>query len=633
MKKKITLKERLRATIRQRLERAKPEKSRLWESIGYFVMAFGGFILLALVSYRPESILDGNVIPESNWIGPLGIWIGSRLLGSFGVASYSLPLCLLLWGSLMVLGFARKFRSKYMMAIFLVTCIAATLFEIYPPPGVMGLVPGPVGGSFGRWFGEFLVGTVGIGGGLLFLLGAFLASLALTKNLHISKTAEVTGGLTDHLRDVISSRFESEEEKEPRASKSTTAKREVEKEEREKSSNRREKEEAEPATVELKLSWNGRRSGKLDATMFKKSKEIKSVKNAIDPEELTEKLAEFKIEGKVKNVTVGPVVTTYEFEPAAGTKVAKIMGLEDDLARLLKTSNLRILPTLPGRNTVGFEIPNEERSPVRFGDLVDDIRSREFQLPVALGVDTFGEPKIIDLAETPHLLIAGSTGSGKSVFVNTLLASLLYRHSPKDLRLILIDPKMVELSAFGGIDHLAAPVVTDTKEALPILKAVVEEMENRYQLMGEVGAKNLASFNETVKSRKKIIGFPGRWQPLPYIVVVIDEFADFMLTVGKEAEEVVTRLAQKARAAGIHLVITTQRPSVQVVTGLIKANFPSRIAFRVLAAVDSRTILDQGGAERLLGKGDLLYLSAEGMQRYHGPFLEESELNKIIRAA
>jgi len=348
-------------------------------------------------------------------------------------------------------------------------------------------------------------------------------------------------------------------------------------------------------------------------------------------------LREFKIEGKITNTTEGPVVTTLEYEPGAGTKAARIVSIANDIARMLRAQSVRVIPALPGKNTVGIEIPSEQRSIIRFGDVVKSarFRSEELTLPVALGVDTFGNPVIEDLVQMPHLLLAGTTGSGKSVFINDLIAGLVCKNSAKEMRFVFIDPKMVELAAYKNLPHLACPVISDVKtQARAVLHRLVAEMENRYEMMLALEARNIQEFNETIRTRRRseFVTFSGKWHPLPYVVFLIDEFADLILILGKPAEELITRLAQKARAAGIHLVIATQRPSVNVVTGLIKANFPTRIAFRVQSGVDSRTILDAIGAETLLGKGDLLYQSAGRIQRLHAALLEDNEVRKLVRA-
>jgi len=303
----------------------------------------------------------------------------------------------------------------------------------------------------------------------------------------------------------------------------------------------------------------------------------------------------------------------------------------------LRAQSVRVIPALPGKNTVGIEIPSEQRKVIRLGDVLKSTkyRSSEVILPVALGVDTFGEPVVEDLVQMPHLLIAGTTGSGKSVFINNLIAGLVCKNTAKEMRFVFIDPKMVELAAYKRLPHLACRVISDIKtDAKTLLNRMVEEMEKRYESMLALEARNIQEFNETIRKRRRseFVDFNGKWQPLPYVVFLIDEFADMVLMLGKEAEELITRLAQKARAAGIHLVIATQRPSVDVVTGLIKANFPTRIAFRVQSGTDSRVILDQPGAETLLGKGDLLYQSAGILQRLHAALIEDSEVKKLVNA-
>ena len=386
-------------------------------------------------------------------------------------------------------------------------------------------------------------------------------------------------------------------------------------------------------------------------------------------------LQNFRIGGKVVEVHPGPVITLYQFEPAPGVKVQKIISLADDLALSLKVASVRVYAPVPGKGTVGIEVPNAHREIVRLRDLIETkaFHDPQFQIALALGKDTFGDPFITDLAKMPHLLIAGATGTGKSVCINSLLLSLIYRNSPQDLRLILIDPKMLELSVYEDIPHLKAPVVTLAKRARGVLWWAVEEMEHRYALMKELGVRNLASFNTLVSSgeppgaaerqrRAEIIELLEKdvvstssdlpaldrelddsvpayarkpntaLEPLPRIVIVVDELADLMLTVGREIEELLTRLAQKARAAGIHLILATQRPSVNVITGLIKANFPSRISFKVASRIDARTVLDNSGAEKLLGQGDMLFLSpgAGRPKRLHSPFVSDKEVHDVV---
>ncbi|MDY6840151.1 MAG: DNA translocase FtsK 4TM domain-containing protein [Pseudomonadota bacterium] len=369
---------------------------------------------------------------------------------------------------------------------------------------------------------------------------------------------------------------------------------------------------------------------------------------------LEEKLADFGVSVEVVEVNPGPVITRFEIKPAPGVKVSKISNLAKDLARSLAVLSVRVVEVIPGKSVVGIEIPNEEREMVRLSEVLD---ARVFQdssspLTLALGNDIGGNPMVANLAKMPHLLVAGTTGSGKSVGVNAMLLSMLLKAGPEDVRFIMVDPKMLELSIYDGIPHLLAPVVTDMKEAANALRWCVAEMERRYKLMASLGVRNLAGYNRKIKDAVAA-GEPlldPFWKPdeylandeqerpeldtLPFIVVVIDEFADMMMIVGKKVEELIARIAQKARAAGIHLILATQRPSVDVITGLIKANIPTRISFQVSSKIDSRTVLDQGGAEQLLGHGDMLYLPpGSGLPvRVHGAFVDDDEVHRVVSA-
>ena len=330
-------------------------------------------------------------------------------------------------------------------------------------------------------------------------------------------------------------------------------------------------------------------------------------------------LLDFGVSGKIKKVSHGPVVTLNEFEPAAGVKVSKIINLSDDIARNTSSESARIA-TIPGRNTIGIELPNSFRETVYLSEIIsnNDFNKKEIRLPIALGKNISGVPIVSDLASMPHLLIAGTTGSGKSVCINTIILSLLYRHTPDKCKFILIDPKMLELSTYEGIPHLLCPVITEAKKAASVLGWVVKEMESRYKLMTKEGVKNIDGYNN-----KHSLS-------MPYIVVVVDEMSDLMLVAGKEIENYIQKLSQMARAAGIHIIMATQRPSVDVITGTIKANFPTRISFQVTSKIDSRTILGEQGAEQLLGKGDMLFMSsANRIVRTHAPFVSENEIEKI----
>jgi S-DNA-T family DNA segregation ATPase FtsK/SpoIIIE len=338
-----------------------------------------------------------------------------------------------------------------------------------------------------------------------------------------------------------------------------------------------------------------------------------------DPDFLEKILMDFGVSGNIKKVSHGPVVTLNEFEPAAGVKVSKIINLSDDIARNTSSESARIA-TIPGSNTVGIELPNNIRENVYLSEILAsaDFKKKEIKLPIALGKNISGKPIVGDLASMPHLLIAGTTGSGKSVCINTIILSLLYRHTPDKCKFILIDPKMLELSTYEGIPHLLCPVITEAKKAASVLGWVVKEMESRYRLMTKEGVRNIDGYN----AKHKL--------PMPYIVVVVDEMSDLMLVAGKEIENYIQKLSQMARAAGIHIIMATQRPSVDVITGTIKANFPTRISFQVTSKIDSRTILGEQGAEQLLGKGDMLFMSsANRIVRIHAPFVSDNEIEKI----
>ena len=364
---------------------------------------------------------------------------------------------------------------------------------------------------------------------------------------------------------------------------------------------------------------------------------------------LVQKLADFGVKIEVTAVAPGPVITRFEIQPAPGVKASKISNLAKDLARSMAMVAVRVVEVIPGKSVMGIEVPNENRAMVTLGEVLssEDYDKSKSPLTLALGHDIAGNPVITDLAKMPHLLVAGTTGSGKSVGVNAMLLSLLFKSTPEELRLILVDPKMLELSVYEGIPHLLTPVITDMKEAASGLRWSVAEMERRYQLMAAMGVRNIAGYNKKVKDAieagtpladplwqidQSFDTTPPTLEPLPYIVIVVDEFADMMMMVGKKVEELIARIAQKARAAGIHMILATQRPSVDVITGLIKANVPTRIAFQVSSKIDSRTILDQGGAEQLLGHGDMLFMPPGNAlpERVHGAFVDDDEVHRVV---
>jgi S-DNA-T family DNA segregation ATPase FtsK/SpoIIIE len=357
---------------------------------------------------------------------------------------------------------------------------------------------------------------------------------------------------------------------------------------------------------------------------------------------LETKLADFQVTGKVVAVRPGPVITTFEFEPAPGVKVNRIVGLADDLSMALRALSVRVLAPIPGKPVVGIEVSNPRRDKVFIRELLgsSEYQQADSKLALALGKDTTGNVLVADLGRMPHLLVAGATGTGKSVSMNAMIMSILYKSSPRDVRFIMIDPKMLELSIYENIPHLLVPVVTDPKKAAAALSNIEREMDNRYRLLHQKGVRNIESYNRVLRESGELESDAPATagaetlahRHLPRIIIIIDELADLMMTVGREIEESITRLAQKARAAGIHLILATQRPSVDVITGLIKANFPARISFQVTSRTDSRTILDAIGAERLLGEGDMLFLppGTARVQRLHGAFVSDGDVHRVV---
>lgn len=647
--------------VDKRLKEAVPEKTAWVESWGFFLLCLGIFLGMACYSFTPYDYRGAGLTSKqiSNWAGPWGAYAAAHVLGRFGVIGMVWPIVFVIWGALTATGFVVLPKPRRFLGFFSATASIAAFFEVLLPRTGIPEPSFGFGGIIGNIIERSFVPRFGFGGTLIVLAFLTIVSLVLTGNLQISRTKEYLQMGVYYVRRFFRkfwNHYFVESEPATSAASAGTANRSgtdiVIEEPRRRA--RAAKDAAavsqneapvkaaaasapKGAGLQLELYYDGPANNRPDASLFTKSKKgpdrSKDFKTIAD--NLTAQLAEFKINGEIKGVTQGPVVTTFEFKPAPGTKVSKISALGEDLARLLKAQSLRVLAPIPGKDTVGFEVPNAERSVIGFADLVDckEFKSTKRKLPIAMGVDIFGEPIVEDLAEMPHLLVAGSTGSGKSVFMNTLIGSLIARHSANTLRFVMIDPKMVEMAAYNALPHMACPVITDPQaDAKAALTQLVDEMEDRFRRMHAVGARNIDSFNEIIKTRRKseFINFEGRWAPMPFVVLIIDEMADMMMLLGRDAETPITRLAQKARAAGIHMVIATQRPSADVVTGLIKANFPTRVAFRVLSGIDSRTILDQNGAETLLGKGDMLYLASGGCNRMHGAYLSEKEVQEMV---
>jgi len=648
--------------VDKRFKEAVPGKSAWVESWGFFLLCLGVFLGLACYSFTPYDYRGAGLNPKqvSNMAGPWGAYAAAHVLGRFGVVGMVWPVIFVIWGALTATGFVVLPKPRRFLGFFFTTASLAAFCEVLLPRTGIPEPSFGFGGLIGNIIELSFVPRFGFGGTLIVLGFVATVSLVLTGNLTVSRTKEFaqmgvyyarrffrkfwtyyfveSDTVAAHSRNGSVKRtnndfvIEESRKRAPRASKDLDSGdiRDIQ----------GSSSAAKPSGLQLQLYYDGPVNNRPDASLFTKTKVApdRSKDFKIIADNLVAQLAEFKINGEIKGVTQGPVVTTFEFKPAPGTKVSKISALGEDLARLLKAQSLRVLAPIPGKDTVGFEVPNTEKAIIGFHDLVDckEFKSTKRKLPIAMGVDIFGHPVVEDLAEMPHLLVAGSTGSGKSVFMNTLIGSLIARHTASTLRFVMIDPKMVEMAAYNDLPHMACPVITDPQaDAKNALSQMVNEMEDRFRKMHAVGARNIDSFNDIVKSRKKseFINFEGRWAPMPFIVLIIDEMADMMMLLGKDAETPITRLAQKARAAGIHMVIATQRPSADVITGLIKANFPTRVAFRVLSGIDSRTILDQSGAETLLGKGDMLYLASGGCNRMHGAYLSEKEVQDMVKVS
>ncbi|MEX1993565.1 MAG: DNA translocase FtsK 4TM domain-containing protein [Steroidobacteraceae bacterium] len=645
----------------------------LREAAFWLLAALALVLLIALASYDaydPSFSYTGEPGQVGNLIGPLGAWIAGMLLMLFGWPAFLFPVAIAFsaWIGLKRApdepGQGRStiaLRTIGLVAALATSCgLAALHFDA-------GALPAGAGGILGNLVGVALERAASLLGATLLLLALWFASVQLYTGVSWLRVMDFLGHWVlagaSWVRNRMATSRDHAAGRESREAREAVV-REVQK----KAAGRT------PPRIEAAAPPVPERSVRVEkekqVQLFAKpaARDLPELKLLDDPparektyspealdaiSRLVEiKLKDFGIDVEVVAVLPGPVITRFELKPAPGVKVSQISALAKDLARALSAISVRVVEVIPGKSVVGLEIPNESRELVTLGEIV---RSRAYDelaspLALALGKDIGGAPVVADLARMPHLLIAGTTGSGKSVAINAMVLSLLYKSSAEQVRLIMIDPKMLELSVYEGIPHLLAPVVTDMKQATNALRWCVAEMERRYHLMKELGVRNLGGFNRKVRDAQaagttipdpliarllatgKYAGDVPPLQPLPYIVVVIDELADLMMIVGKKVEELIARLAQKARASGIHLVLATQRPSVDVITGLIKANIPSRIAFQVSAKVDSRTILDQNGAESLLSHGDMLYLPSgtSTPERVHGAFVSDQEVHRVV---
>ena len=579
---------------------------RLIEFIGIFILFFSVLILVALISYSPN---DPNFIyPKnleiSNFLGVRGSIGADFLLQSIGLVSYFLPITLIFLSISIIY---QKRLTQIINSLFYLVCysVTGTIFLTQFYNEAFFLVINGNGGFVGNYFYNkifFKIANLNTEFSYYFQLLIFIILFLVSINFKLNWLS--TTKKIFERKKIINSNEATKNEKEVLSETDNIQETFSFDKKNEKTDNN-------------KKIFN---LPKLDLLKQPKEKSKKNnFRNDVNEEFLEKILLDFGVEGKIKKISSGPVVTLNEFEPAAGVKVSKIVNLSDDIARNTSSESARI-SIIPGSSSVGIELPNLERDNVSLREILNSpkFNSKDLILPIALGKSISGQPIIGDLSSMPHLLIAGTTGSGKSVCINTILLSLLFRHKPDLCKFILIDPKMLELSTYEGVPHLLCPVITEAKKAATVLGWVVKEMENRYKLMTKVGVRNIGGYN----SKHKL--------PMPYIVVVVDEMSDLMLVAGKEIENYIQKLSQMARAAGIHIIMATQRPSVDVITGTIKANFPTRVSFQVSSKIDSRTILGEQGAEQLLGKGDMLYMSsANRITRIHAPYVSEDEIEKI----
>lgn len=640
----------------------------------WLLLALSAYFLLALITFRtgdPGWSHSGGNRNIGNAGGIVGAWFADIVLLLFGYLAYLLPTTLAYGGWVVFRGQSIRDRLDPGLVTvrvvgFLLTLIAGTgLASLHFSVHAHGLPQDYAGGVLGFLVGSQLTDSLGLLGATLILLSLFLTGVTLFTGLSWISLMDWIGQVTlDGLSYVKIKLSQYQENLAGRKAK-------LEREETVKTEKKKKAKQS-PVRIEPVIQTyedSGRSERERQVPLFESApdNDLPPLSLLDEPEQNTKgyskealeamsrlvelKLADFGIEVKVESVLPGPVITRFELLPAAGVKVSRISNLAKDLARSLSTISVRVVEVIPGKSVVGLEIPNEYRELVTLSQILQSNQYEKATSPIslALGKDISGMPVVVDLARMPHLLVAGTTGSGKSVAINAMLLSLLYKASASEVRLIMIDPKMLELSVYEGIPHLLTPVVTDMKDASNALRWCVGEMERRYKLMAALGVRNIAGYNRKVKEaieqgtpiadplyKPEEALDPDEPPPtlehLPYIVVVVDEFADMMMIVGKKVEELIARLAQKARASGIHLILATQRPSVNVITGLIKANIPSRVAFQVSSKVDSRTILDQSGAEQLLGHGDMLYMKAgSGLpRRVHGAFVSDQEVHRVV---
>ncbi len=641
-------------------------KSMRNEILGIFLFFLVIFTLISLLTYSPVDPSVHHVGTSGaahNFFGLIGAYLSGILIGLFGLGAFWIPVLLLLAS----IQFFKDRSAKSLMLIagggLILVVVTGGLFAIYGDSYEMFGRTYTAGGMIGHPLRTLLLTYSNTTGGTVILLVFFIIGFILTTGVSflaiLKNCGKIAVMVLNRLKCFIADFKEwRKERKKKKLSRTKTKKGATKK----KSSPKKPPQKAAQAgDITIKeAEWIRQNKPpvskpkqqvfesmrfsegfQLPPVEFLKDSEV--VVDSVDHEHLREmshlleqKLDDFGVKGKVVTVAPGPVITRFEFEPAPGIKINKVVSLSDDLALALKAMSIRIIAPIPGKAVIGIEVPNARRELVVIKDIVSspEFEKSKSKLPLGLGKDIVGSPVVTDLQTMPHLLIAGATGTGKSVALNTMICSLLYKTTPDDVKFIMIDPKRIELSAYNDIPHMITPVVTDMKKATNALFWAVKEMERRYQLLSENKVRNINQYNRKIKNTPSEPATPEEPPPkkLPYIVVIIDELADLMMVSSRDVEVALTRLAQMARAAGIHLILATQRPSVDVLTGVIKANFPTRLSFQVSSKTDSRTIIDANGAEALVGNGDMLFLppGTAKLQRIHGAYISEEEASNII---
>jgi DNA segregation ATPase FtsK/SpoIIIE, S-DNA-T family len=588
--------------------------NRIIEIIGITILITGTLLLASLITFSPDdpNFIFPNDVEIQNILGFRGSFTSDIFFQCFGLIALLIPFSLIISGLNIIISKKILIILESIFFTVLYSLLGSLFFSFFFPDAFKLYINGN-GGFVGKYLeSTFLNYIININSQIsyyiliLLILILFLISIQFSVNSFLNFLKKIFKLLLSKKEKIYTNENEIINEFIPQEEIKSLIQEDLPFIKNENKSDNKKTKFKLPSIDLLKI-------------INQKDKEKLRDEDYISSDFLEKILLDFGVDGNIKKVSHGPVVTLNEFEPAAGVKVSKIINLSNDIARNTSSESARIA-TIPGRSTVGIELPNSTRENVYLSEILSnsDFSKKDIRLPIALGKNISGVPVIGDLASMPHLLIAGTTGSGKSVCINTIILSLLYRHTPEKCKFILIDPKMLELSTYEGIPHLLCPVITEAKKAASVLGWVVKEMENRYRLMTKEGVRNIDSYN----TKHSL--------PMPYIVVVVDEMSDLMLVAGKEIENYIQKLSQMARAAGIHIIMATQRPSVDVITGTIKANFPTRISFQVTSKIDSRTILGEQGAEQLLGKGDMLYMSsANRIVRIHAPFVSDNEIEKV----